>query len=99
MITYEERLSQDRRWALNEGSRHFEGHSLVQEALERITSRLTELQIPYAVAGGMALFEHGYRRFTEAVDIVVSGGGLERIHAALDGLGYVPRFPHSRHLR
>lgn len=99
MITYEERLNRDRRWALSEGSRYFEGHGQVREALERITTRLSDLGISYAVAGGMALFEHGYRRFTEDVDIIVSPEGLTRLHAALDGLGYVPPFPNSKHLR
>ena len=49
---FEVRLSADPRWALSEGSLFFEGKGAVQEALRRITSRLNELHIPYAVAGG-----------------------------------------------
>ena len=50
----------------------------------------TSSGIPYCVAGGMALFQHGYRRFTEDVDILVTREGLREIHAGLDGLGYLP---------
>jgi hypothetical protein len=47
----------------------------------------------------MALFFHGYRRFTEGVDIVVTAEGLQQLHQHLEGLGYVPLFPGSRGLR
>ena len=57
------------------------------------------MKIPYAVVGGMALFFHGYRRFTEDVDILVGREGLERLHAELEGLGYVHVFSGSRNLR
>src|SRR4051812_1371680 len=83
VIPYEERLNQDRRWELSEGSLFFEGQGKVQKALQRITQRLNELGIAYAVAGGMAMFQHGYRRFTEDVDILVTPDGLEKIHEAL----------------
>ena len=42
-------------WALSEGSRHFEEKSTVFDALRKITNRLNELGIAYAVAGGLAL--------------------------------------------
>ena len=56
MLTYEERLNRDRRWALLEGSMHFEKDSAVFNSLKRITRRLDELGIPYALVGGMAMF-------------------------------------------
>lgn len=98
-LVYEQLLNQDRGWALSEGSRHFEGKSSVQEALKKITRRLEEMGIAYAVAGGMALFQHGFRRFTEDVDILVTSDGLKQIHAKLEGLGYVPPFTRSKNLR
>lgn len=97
--TYEQRLNEEPAWALREGSDHFGGGSAVHKALVKITRRLTELRIPYVIAGGMALFFHGYRRFTEDVDIVVTAAGLEQLHRHLEGLGYVPLFPGSRGLR
>ncbi len=99
VIDYEQRLSQDRLWAFQEGSMHFENESAVHKALNQIVRRLEELGIPYAVVGGMALFFHGLRRFTEDVDILVTRDGLGRVHEALDGLGYVPPFPGSKNLR
>lgn len=84
---------------MSEGSKFFEGKSAVQEALRKISARLDELGTPYAVAGGMALFNHGYRRFTEDVDILVTRQGLAAIHTKLEGLGYLPPFPKSKHLR
>ena len=96
---YEQRLSSDARWALSEGSRFFEEKSAVQDALRKITRRLRELGIPYALAEGMALFQHGFRRFTEDVDILVTRDGLRLLHEKLDGLGYVPPFAGSKNLR
>src|SRR5438552_741865 len=99
MITYEELLNRDVDWALREGSMHFEEESAVHRTLKRITRRLDQLGIPYAIAGGMAMFFHGYRRFTDDVDILVTAEGLKEIHRQLDGLGYLPPFTGSKHLR
>ncbi len=75
------------------------GQSEVNQTLRRITSKLNELQIPYAVAGGMALIAHGFRRFTEDIDILVTQESLDRIHEHLDGLGWVRPFSTSKNLR
>jgi hypothetical protein len=98
-LAYEDRLGRETRWALSEASRFFEGAGAVQETLRRITSRLDELRIAYVVSGGMALFAHGFRRFTEDVDLLVTPSGLAEIHKELDGLGYVPPFAGSKNLR
>lgn len=99
MIPFEQHLASNLDSAMSEGSRFFEGRGAVQSALRRVSQRLDELQIPYAVAGGMALFAHGYRRFTEDVDIVVSRDSLRRIHDELEGRGYLPPFAGSKQLR
>ena len=99
ILTYEERLSRSPRWALMEGSMHFDKANQVFRTLERITKRLDELGVPYALAGGLALFLHGYRRFTEDVDLLVTRDGLATIHQRLEGLGYVPPFEGSKNLR
>ncbi len=78
---------------------HFEEKSAVHIALHRIVQRLGELEVPYAVADAMALFFHGFRRFTEDIDILVTREGLEQVHRHLEGLGYVPVFSGSRSLR
>lgn len=99
VIPYETRLNSDRRWALLEGSMHFEKESAVFRTMQTIAKKLDDLGIPYAVVGGMAMFMHGYRRFTEDVDILVTKDGLALIHEKLDGLGYLPPFEGSKHLR
>jgi hypothetical protein len=96
---YERQLDRDPRWALSEGSRHFEERSTVFDALHKITRRLHDLGISYAVVGGMALFRHGLRRFTEDVDILVTKDDLKTIHERLEGLGYLAPHPRSKHLR
>src|SRR6476659_466578 len=99
ITTYAQRLNRDLNWALDEGSMHFDETNAVHRALRRITARLQELGVPHAVVGGMAMFFHGYRRFTEDVDILVNRAGLEDIHRRLEGLGYVPPFEGSKQLR
>lgn len=96
---YEQLLAANVGYAMSEGSLFFEGQGRVQESLRRITARLEELQVPYAIVGGMALFLHGYRRFTDDVDLLVTPAGLQRVHEALEGLGYVPPFAQSKQLR
>ena len=99
MQVYEDLLGHQPEWALLEGSMHFEEKSAVYQTLRSIAARLNELRVPYAIAGGMALFAHGFRRFTEDVDVLVSREALGTIHQELEGRGYVPLFPGSRGLR
>ncbi|NNJ27975.1 nucleotidyl transferase AbiEii/AbiGii toxin family protein [Alienimonas chondri] len=99
VIPYERRLDMNRRWALSEGGKHFEGRSEVETSLHRIADRLNALGVPYALVGGMALFQHGFRRFTEDVDLLVTQDGLNRIHENLRGRGYLPPFEKSKNLR
>jgi hypothetical protein len=99
MVTYEQQMGRDLEWVLREGSLHFEKENAVHKALRKIAKRLTDLGIPYAFVGGMALFYHGVRRFTEGVDILVTPDGLKEVHRHLEGLEYVPLFQGSKHLR
>ena len=78
---------------------HFEHESGVQKTLAQIAKRLSALGVPYAVVGGLALFYHGYRRFTEDVDILVTRESLKLIHEKLEGHGYLPPFEGSKNLR
>ena len=98
-IPYEQRLNQNSRWALSEGSVFFEDKGAVQQAMRRIAKRLDELGVPYAIVGGMALFQHGFRRFTEDVDILVTKESIPIIHEKLEGRGYLSPFSGSKNLR
>ena len=99
MITYEQQLDRNLDWALREGSMHFEKESAVYQALRKITKRLKGLGIRYALVGAMAMFFHGYRRFTDDVDLLVSRDDLKELHDQLEGRGYVPLFRGSKALR
>ena len=85
--------------ALRAAGQFFMRDDAVHRSLRKITRKLDELGIPYAVAGGMALVAHGYDRTTVDVDVLLSADALLRVHAELDGLGYVPPFAGSRDLR
>jgi hypothetical protein len=97
--SYEDLLAGPVDRALHEASMHFEEKSAVHETLRKIARRLDELGIPYAVAGAMGMFLHGYRRFTEDVDILVTAEGLAQLHTELEGRGYLPPFAGSKNLR
>ncbi len=99
VVTFEERMSRDLRWALTEASIFFEGRGCVQESLRRISSRLQALDIDYAVTDGMAMFVHGFRRYTEEIEVLVTREGLLALHHELVGTGYYQPFEGSKHLR
>jgi len=99
MIIYEELLNNDLQLAFREGDMFFQGEGKVQQTLKKITHRLQEIDVDYAVAGGMAMWTHGFRRYTEDVDVLVTPEGLTCLHEKLDGLGYVRPFAASKNLR
>ena len=65
----------------------------MNETLRRLAKDLDSHGIPYAVIGAVALNQHGYQRFTEDIDLLMTPQGLERFAAALVGSGYRPKFP------
>src|SRR6266705_1886220 len=50
----------------------------VDETLARVGRVLRDADIPFAVAGGFAVIEHGYERFTRDVDLLVHSADLQR---------------------
>ena len=79
-----------------EGRLYFMGKGILNSALARLASDLKEHDIDYVVIGAVALLAHGYPRFTEAIDLVLTSEGLEKFHSELVGLGYAPSFPGAR---
>lgn len=61
-----------------------------------LARRLEEEGLEYALLGGMSLVAHGYRRFTEDVDILMTPKTLETFKAKFLGRGYVPAFQGAR---
>jgi len=81
--------------AYEEGLRFFMGKGLLNNALRRIALDLDSHGIDYNVIGAIALNQHGYRRFTEDIDLLLTTEGLEKFRAELIGLGYRPAFEGS----
>ena len=79
-----------------EGRRYFMHEGVLNKALSRLASDLHAHQIDYLIIGALALLEHGYPRFTEDIDLVLTAEGLDRFHEELVGLGYRPAFPGAR---
>jgi len=70
-----------------EGLRYFMGHGDLNKTLAQLTSDLREHGIDYAVIGAVALFAHGYERFTENINLVLTAEGLEKFRKELLGRG------------
>jgi len=75
------------------------GNADVQNALKRLAGVLDAAGIPYAIAGAMALNQHGYHRVTIDVDVLLTRDGLERLKREVVGRGYLEKFPGSKGLR
>lgn len=82
--------------AYAEGLKFFRGEGMINDALKRITRDLDRNGIEYVVIGAVALNQHGYRRFTEDIDLLLSKKGLQDFHEKLVGLGYRPAFEGAK---
>lgn len=80
----------------DEGLRYFMGEGKLNKALSRLAADLSYHDIDYVIIGAVALLAHGYPRFTEDIDLVMTADGLEKFHSELVGLGYAPAFPGAR---
>ena len=79
-----------------EARRYFMGEGILNKTLERLSKDLDERGIDYMVIGAVALLAHGYPRFTEDIDLVMTAEGLEKFHEELIGLGYAPAFQGAK---
>jgi hypothetical protein len=82
--------------ALREVDQFFMNQGPVHKTMRSLSRRLTEEGIDYALAGGMALVLHGYRRETIDVDFLLTPEGRDKLDQTLVGRGYVPLFPGAR---
>jgi hypothetical protein len=80
----------------DEARRYFMGEGVLNNALSRLVTDLRDHNIDYVVIGALALLAHGYPRFTEDIDLIVSPEGLETFHRELIGQGYAPAFAGAR---
>lgn len=70
-----------------EGLRYFMGEGTINKTLTRLASDLEQRGIDYMVIGAIALLAHGYPRFTQDIDLVMTSDGLQRFHDELVGYG------------
>lgn len=63
-----------------------QGKDPANVCLRRLLCRLDSAGIPYAVMGGLAVWAHGYHRFTNDVDVLVARKGWEEFRRR-----FVPR--------
>lgn len=71
-----------------EGLRFFNGVGLVNQTLKQLARDLDSRGIAYAIIGAVALNQHGYKRFTSDIDVLLTIEGLARFQAELVGRGY-----------
>jgi hypothetical protein len=68
---------------------YFMGEGGIHNAAATIGRLLTELGIDYAIAGAIALAEHGFQRLTTDVDVLIRREDLARFKEHWLGRGYV----------
>ena len=73
--------------------------SPIHSAARRITETLTEMKIPFAVAGALAANAQGHVRTTEDVDILLTPQGLHDFKQAWLGRGWVEKSAGSKGFR
>lgn len=84
---------------LEEAEAYFMGEGGVHNAAAAIAERLTEAGIDYAIAGAIALGEHGFKRLTVDVDVLIRRDGLDRFKAEWLGRGYLDVRPGGKAVR
>src|SRR6185295_1938756 len=98
MVTHPKNLERERTVpeVYSEGLRYFMGEGTINKTLGRLANDLEQRGIDYMVIGALALLAHGYPRFTEDIDLVMTSEGLQKFHEELIELGYTPAFPGAR---
>jgi hypothetical protein len=84
---------------LVEAEAYFMGEGGLHAAAAEIAKRLGDAGIDYAIAGAIALGEHGLKRLTVDVDVLIRREDLDRFKAEWLGRGYVDVRPGGRAVR
>lgn len=77
--------------AYEEGLRFFRGVGLMNNTLRQLVKDLDDRKIDYTVIGVVALNQHGYQRFTQDIDLLMTKDGLQKFTEELIGRGFVLR--------
>ena len=82
--------------AYQEGLNFFMGQGVLNNVLQRLAAALGKLGVDYNIIGAIALNQHGYRRFTEDINLLLTKEGLEKFHEELLKVGCRPKFEGAR---
>ncbi len=98
MVTHPKNLERERSVpeVYAEGLRYFMGEGTINKTLARLANDLERRGIDYMVIGAIALLAHGYPRFTEDIDLVMTSDSLQKFHDELVGLEYTPAFSGAK---
>ncbi|HJY27360.1 MAG TPA: hypothetical protein VJ306_04940 [Pyrinomonadaceae bacterium] len=98
MVTHPKNLERERSVpeAYAEGLRYFMGEGTINKTLQRLAYDLEQRGIDYMIIGAIALLAHGYPRFTEDIDLVMTSEDLQKFHDELIGLVYTPAFSGAK---
>jgi hypothetical protein len=94
-----EQIARNYEVALDTATKFFMGTADVQKAARRIARALEELEIAYAICGGLAVAAHGHVRVTADVDVLLRAEGLQRFKDRWLGRGWVEQFSGSRGMK
>lgn len=75
------------------------GKGSIHDAAAAIARLLTDMGIDYAIAGAIALGEHGFERLTTDVDVLIRREDLARFKEQWLGRGYVNVRPGGKAVR
>ena len=84
---------------LTEAEAYFMGSGGVRKAAAEIAARLSDAGIEYAIAGALALGEHGFSRLTVDVNVLIRRDDLDRFKGEWLGRGYVDVRPGGKAVR
>ncbi len=77
----------------------FMGKSPIHDTMQRMSSTLREMNIPFAIAGAMAANVYGHRRTTVDVDVLMRREDLQRFKEKWLGRGWIDVFEGSKGFR
>jgi hypothetical protein len=80
---------------LEEADRLSNGNARVNMAASRLNADLRSRNIDYVIIGGIALRAHGYLRYTDNLDIVLTTEGMDRFRKELLGRGGLGMFGYD----
>ncbi len=74
----------------------FMGTAPLHATVERLTKKLSAMQLPFAICGALAVNYHGHLRATQDLDVLMRLEDLKRFKDENIGLGWLEKFEGSK---